>query len=213
MNYLGDNGNSQDNQGQMMAEEISEKELNSPLRNLTLRSSDTQYLKKLRIKRRRIRNYFGGVEGINEIRVTVLKLRNIVGIKVQATSRLGKAGVKSTESFITEKRIVTESEAFCYGLILPLQLMLHGVKTLVYYDKRLCYEPDKISDPLFLELKKEFKSLQFIPVEKGRHLKELKERIRSVNPNEVVDGYLGKIRVGLDLERGDESPFKESPFL
>lgn len=72
--------------------------------------------------------------------------------------------------------------------------MLHGIKTTVYYEKRSFSAPENIQDPLFIELKNEFKFLQFIAVEKGQHLKQIREKLRAIHPNEVVDGYLEKIK-------------------
>ncbi len=66
--------------------------------------------------------------------------------------------------------------------------MLRGIKTIVYYEKRSFSAPETIQDPLFLELKKEFKSLQFIPVEKGQHLKQIRVKLRALHPNEVEMG-------------------------
>ena len=171
-----------------------DEQLNSPLRNLVLRSSDPHYLKKLRVKRRRIRNYFGGVEAIKEIAVTVATVRNVVGIKLSASSGLGKPEVRTTESFIAGNKLTIRDDALYYSLILPLQLMLHGIKTTVYYEKRSFSAPENIQDPLFIELKNEFKFLQFIAVEKGQHLKQIREKLRAIHPNEVVDGYLEKIK-------------------
>ena len=72
--------------------------------------------------------------------------------------------------------------------------MLHGIETIVYYEKRSFSAPENIPNPLFLKLKNEFKSLQFIPVEERQHLEQLREKLRALHPNEVVDGYLEKIR-------------------
>lgn len=171
-----------------------DEQLNSPIRNLVLRSSNPHYLKKLCVKRRRIRNYFGGAEAIKEIAVTVATVRNVVGIKISASSRPAKPGVRTTESFIAGNKLTIRNDALCYSLILPLQLMLYCIKTTVYYEKRSFSAPENIQDPLFLELKNEFKSLQFIPVEKGQHLEQLRVKLRALHPNEVVDGYLEKIR-------------------
>lgn len=171
-----------------------DEQLNSPLRNLVLRSSNPHYLKKLGVKRRRIRNYFGGTEGIQEIAVTVATVVNVVGIKISASSSFGFPRMRTTESFIAGEKSTVRNDGLFYSLILPMQLMLHGIKTVVYYDSRSFDAPDNIQEPLFLKLKNEFKSLQFIPVEKGQHLKELRLKLRALHPNEVVDGYLEKIR-------------------
>lgn len=167
---------------------------NTPLRNLVLTSSDQNYLKDLRTKRRRIKNYFGGWSGIKEIAVTVLREGNVVGVRIAASSRWGKPGVRETESFIAENRIITNEETLLYGLILVLQLKFQGIKTITYYDKRLSYNPLAIDDPLFVALRQEFFALTFVPADKGAILEQMRKKLQNANRNDIVSGYIEEIR-------------------
>jgi hypothetical protein len=183
------------------------------IRSLLLPSSEKS-LKKLRTKRRRIRSHFDGQEHLNQVAITVScesnKLSTLFGIKFRISSNVGIKALDASESYIRDK-IVPENRtivALSYALILSIQLMLHFVKTRVYYDS------PKIDDPLlylknehqtpysmlFAELTNNFPNLEFIPSTKGLFVERLRAKLGDLskyNSNEIVAGNIADVLVTL----------------
>ncbi len=179
------------------------------IRSILLPSSE-KGLKKLRTKRRRIRSYFGGQDHLDQVAITVswepLKSSTIFGIKFRISSNVGIKALDASENYISDE-IEPENRnivAFNYALILSIQLMLHFVKTQVYYDA------PKIEDPLlnlqnghqspylmlFTELKKNFNNIEFIPSTKGWFVERLRAKLRDLSKyksNEIVAGNISDI--------------------
>lgn len=171
------------------------------IRALLLPDSE-QRLKKLRTKRRRIREYFGGLDQMDAVAVTVSRQnigpRVLIGVRIQITSRTGLKAMMASESYTAE----TLPAEYCglaslsYALALLIQLMVNSVKTIVYYDNRRIDDSFQTaaSDSLpyrdfFERLSASFAQLEFVPVTKGRHIEDLREKLTQLgssrNTNEI----------------------------
>ena len=183
------------------------------IRSLLLPSSEKS-LKRLRTKRRRIRSHFSGQEHLDQVAITVSwesnKSSTLFGIKFRISSNVGIKALDASESYIRDK-ILPENRkivALNYALILSIQLMLHFVKTQVYYDSPkindplfyLKNEPQTQYSILFTELKKNFTNLEFIPSTKGLFIERLRAKLFNLsnyNSNEIVAGNISDILVKL----------------
>lgn len=183
------------------------------IRSLLLPSSEKS-LKRLRTKRRRIRSHFSGQEHLDQVAITVSwesnKSSTLFGIKFRISSNVGIKALDASESYIRDK-ILPENRkivALNYALILSIQLMLHFVKTQVYYDSPkindplfyLKNEPQTQYSILFTELKKNFANLEFIPSTKGLFIERLRAKLFNLsnyNSNEIVAGNISDILVKL----------------
>jgi hypothetical protein len=146
--------------------------------------------KKLRTKRRRIRNHFGTIDNIRDIAATLSINGDILGIKLTASSRSGNLkAMTASESYIRLNGQDTQLETpFCQLLVLLLQLLLNELTILVFFDERVLKEPQ--SGSFINELRSEFSQLEFTPVDKGIHLDRMRQKLRDlrVKPsNEIVD--------------------------
>ncbi len=181
------------------------------IRSLLLPSSEKS-LKKLRTKRRRIRSHFGGQGHLDQVAITVSwesnKSSTLVGIKFRISSNVGIKALDASESYIRDKIVPGNRNIVVlnYALILSIQLMLHFVRTHVYYDS------PKIDDPLlyltnehktpysmlFAELTNNFPNLEFIPSTKGLFLERLRTKLGNLskyNSNEIVAGNIADVLV------------------
>lgn len=184
------------------------------IRSILLPSSE-KGLKKLRTKRRRIRSHFGGQDHLDQVAITVswepFKSLTLFGIKFRISSNVGIKALDASESYIADK-IEPENRsiiAINYALILSIQLMLHFVKTQVYYDA------PKIEDPLldlqnehqspylmlFTELQKNFDNIEFVPSTKGWFIERFRTKLVDLSKyksNEIVAGNISDILVKLN---------------
>ncbi len=94
--------------------------------------------KKWRIKRRRVRNYFGGVERMKEIRITVSGRRGsregeyLVGIRLRIEST---AGIKALDAVEAYYQIVGSAAiALVAAVIVALRLGISGRPVRLFYD-------------------------------------------------------------------------------
>jgi hypothetical protein len=180
------------------------------IRSLLL-SDSPQRLKKLRTKRRRIRNHFDGLDHLEQVAVTVswqrLGPRILIGVRIQVSSNIGLKALEASESYTAE----TIPSGYCsigslsYALMLVIQLLLNSVKTVVYYDSARI---DKSALPVtgldgllyqnfFERLSESFEHLEFVPVAKGRHMEALRKKlvqlVNSRNTNEIQQDNLQEI--------------------
>ena len=172
--------------------------------------SSEKSLKKLRTKRRRIRNHFGGQEHLDQVAITVSWTSRhdstLFGIRLRISSNIGIRALDASESYIRES-LDPESRnlaALNYALILAIQLMLHSVKTQVYYDSpaighpsgSVQKAPQSPQAQLFAELSKNFPSIEFIPSTKGRFIEGLRKKLDSLSKsdsNELTRGNISEI--------------------
>jgi len=81
-------------------------------------------LKKLRVKRRRIRNHFGGQDHLDQVAITVswraLGDQTLIGIRVRISSNVGLKALDASESYLVE-RVEPDQRglaAVCHALFL-----------------------------------------------------------------------------------------------
>ena len=180
------------------------------IRHLLLPSSPSK-LKKLHTKRRRIRSHFGGQDHLDQIAVTVSwKLtgsNTLIGIRIRASSNVGIKAFDASESYIAEETSPKHRSiaAVCHALILLIQLMLHPVKTLIYYDAANMDNPDeyavddsKDSFVVFFRVLAEcFNDLEFVAAPKGPYVERLRKKLTdlagNIKTNEIVPGNILEI--------------------
>lgn len=172
--------------------------------------SSEKHLKKLRTKRRRIRNHFGGHDNLNLVAITVswkpLYASTLFGMKFRISSNIGIKALDASENYFCEKIALEHRNivATNYAFILSIQLMLHGVKTHVYYDSPkmtnpalyLCDENQNSHVKLFAKLHKNFSDIEFIPSTKGRFIERLRTKLEDLSigsTNEIVPGNMSEI--------------------
>ncbi len=106
-------------------------------------------LKKLRVKRRRIRNHFGGIDNLSEVAITASwticppaggrtthGASTLIGLVVRVSANVAVKAINASESYIAEPRADWPGglACLCHALILPIRLNLHPVTTTVYFD-------------------------------------------------------------------------------
>lgn len=177
---------------------------------LLLPTSDKE-LKKLRTKRRRIRNHFGGLDNLDQVAVTV-SLRDVstgilIGIKIRVSSNVGIPALDASESYTIEKvdRNNASITALDYALVLVILLMLNSVKTEVFFDSNVISLPN-VQDTdlkyanefyaLFFQLYESFEKIEFIPTHKGNLIDRLRLKLIKLSKggsNEIKSESLAKI--------------------
>jgi hypothetical protein len=170
------------------------------IRPLLLPTSPSR-LKKLRVKRRRIRNHFQGQDHLAQVAVTVSWLaqgaQTLIGIRVRIASNVGLKALDASESYLLET-IAPEQRglvSICHALVLLVQLMLHPVKTLVYYDTRTIDNPltrttDMSGDrfqAFFDTLLECFDHLEFVPAPKGKYVEKLRRKLNQLGHDDPAD--------------------------
>ena len=172
--------------------------------------SSEKSLKKLRTKRRRIRSYFGGFDNLDLVGLTVswkaLNTTTLFGLKIRISSNVGKKALDASENYFCD-RIASRYHdivAVNYALILSIQLILHDVKTIIYFDSPKMTNPalslsgdDKSQHAkLFAALYENFSDMEFIPSTKGRFIERLRAKLVDLsvgNSNEIVPGNMSEI--------------------
>lgn len=177
-----------------------------PLRSVLMPSSATR-LKKLNVKRRRIRNYFGGLDQLAQSAISVSYVAQgataLIGVRLRISSHSEVKALDASESYIAES---VESElhdqvAFCHALVVPVQLLLHQISTVVYYDATRMRGPNDQPDGLLAEFFGKvaacFPQLAFTPVSKGRHLERMHHKLNDLRTapmnNEIRPGTLHEL--------------------
>lgn len=179
------------------------------IRHLILPKSE-KGLKKLRTKRRRIRSYFGGVENMEQVAITVSyrhsKPSTLVGVRIKISSKTGRKALDASESYIGEKVESENSEllALNHSLIPAVQLMLNHVKTVIYYDTQkiqdpkryLSGKPEPQSQLMFNKLVESFSQIEFVSSAKGFFIERLRRKLDDIavsHTNEIVHGRIREI--------------------
>jgi hypothetical protein len=128
----------------------------------------------------------------------------LIGIRVRISSNVGLKALDASESYLVEPIDPTYRGlvSICHALVLLIQLMLHPVKTLIYYDTL------EIDDPLapvtgevgdrcrvFLDTLLEcFDHLEFVPAPKGKYVEQLRGKLKQLagagQTNEIVPGNI-----------------------
>ncbi len=172
--------------------------------------SSEKSLKKLRTKRRRIRNHFGGYDNLDLVAMTVswkaLNTSTLFGLKLRISTNIGKKALDASENYFYDQIAPQYRDivAINYGLILSVQLMLHGVDTIVYFDSpkmttprfHLSGEDQSPHTKLFATLHEIFSDIEFIPSTKGRFIERLRAKLEILsvgNSNEIVPGIMSAI--------------------
>lgn len=186
------------------------------IRTLLLPASP-KALKKLRTKRRRIRNHFGGYNHLDQIAITVswdvYGSLALFGIRIRASSNVGIKAFDASESYIADN-IAPEYRglaAICYAFILSIQLMLHSVKTVLYFDAPKIEYPGEETPTssqnqyrmLFEKLAQHFPDLEFVPSTKGKFIERMRKKLKDLvreNSNEIVKGNISEILQKLQIE-------------
>jgi hypothetical protein len=167
-------------------------------------------LKKLRTKRRRIRNHFGGYDNLDFVALTVswkaLNTSTLFGLKVKISTNIGKKALDASENYFCDHIEPQHRDiaAINYTLILSIQLMLNGVETIVYFDSPKITNPElNLSGDdqsqhalLFATLHQNFSDLKFIPSTKGRFIERLRTKLEDLSAgksNEIVPGNMSEM--------------------
>jgi hypothetical protein len=166
-------------------------------------SSPTR-LKKLNVKRRRIRNHFGGLDQLAQSAISVSYMAHgdttLIGVRLRISSHSEVKALDASESYIAEsvESGLRDQAAFCHALVVPVQLLLHQISTVVYYDATRMMGPNDQPDGLLAEFFEElatcFPQLAFTPVSKGAHLERMHHKLNelrtSQTSNEILPGTL-----------------------
>jgi hypothetical protein len=164
-------------------------------------------LKKLRTKRRRIRNYFDGIDNIGSIAISLSKRNNkdktLIGIKIRAISDNGIKSLDASEIYIVENKIKDEKIYLCHVLIALLRLLLNSKNITIYYDSSEIkgdFESNEITEfsELFQILKSYFTSMAIKSVNKGKNIELVRRKLYQLNKkdsgNEIVKGDIETIK-------------------
>lgn len=191
------------------------------LRPLLLPASSSQ-LESLRTKRRRIRNHFSGQDHLEQVAVTVswqaLGADTLIGIRVRISSKVGLKALDASESYLVET-IEPDRRglvALCHALVLLIQLMLHPVKTLVYYDTRkITQSPVEVTGEtadryrmFFTRLLEAFDRLEFVPAARGKYVEKLRDKLDQLSQddraNEITLGNIAEMMARVE-NMGEDS--------
>ena len=146
-------------------------------------------LKKLKTKRRKIRNYFEGIDNIDRIDISVSKKDNkdkiLIGIKIRAISNNGIKSLDASEIYIIENKNPNEIIYLCYVLIALLRLLLNTKNVTIYYDSseiRGDFESNLNTEfsELFQILKSYFDRMVIKSVNKGKNIALVRSKLSIV---------------------------------
>jgi hypothetical protein len=172
-----------------------------------------QQLKKLRTKRRRIRNYFEGLDNIGNIDISISKKDNknktLIGIKIRAISNNGIKSLDASEIYIVEDKNQDEKIFICYVLITLLRLLLNSKIITVYYDLSEIngdFDSKLVTEfsELYITLKSYFDRLTIKPINKGKNIETVRRKLWQLNKNdsgnEIVIGDIAVIKHRINTE-------------
>ena len=172
-----------------------------------------QQLKKLRTKRRRIRNYFEGLDNIGNIDISVSKKANknkiLIGIKIRAISNNGIKSLDASEIYIVEDENQDDKLCICYVLFALLRLLLNSKTITVYYDLSEIngdFESklDTEFSELYITLKAYFDRLTIKSVNKGKNIEMVRSKLCQLSKNdfgnEIVTGDIAIIKQRINTE-------------
>ncbi|MCZ6672324.1 MAG: RQC-minor-1 family DNA-binding protein [Verrucomicrobia bacterium] len=122
--------------------------VSNPFYSRILEAQSESAQKKLRSKRRRIHNYFGGTGYIERCRLTVAALPSekypLVGIRLRVLSSAGINALDATESYCWESSSDLLG-AYIQAACLMIQLRLERIPTDIYYDSLALVEPNGLA--------------------------------------------------------------------
>jgi len=180
------------------------------IRHLLLPESKRK-LKKLRTKRRRMRAYFGGLDRMSEAAVTLSASRTrsatLIGVRIRTAGHgTGLKALDASESYIENPLPDDELGlvAACHAMILLIQLMLHPLRTRVYFDSDRLGDPSKLASEqpdsglagLFEALRESAPQVELTPVAKGKLIESLRGKLDSLaagRTNEIVQSEIPDI--------------------
>ena len=136
-----------------------------------------------------------------------MRSKVLIGIKLQVSSNTGLKAITGSESYILENTVDNKYVAIisiCYALIMIIRLMLHSIKTVIYFDaSKIDFDRKKKKEadsspynPLFLALEKCFSTLEYSGVSKGKHIETLRRKLNDLSQhdtNEITSGDLSDI--------------------
>lgn len=164
-------------------------------------------LKRLRTKRRRIRNFFGGIAHMKRCSVALslhLEQKPLLGgIRIRVLpGDTGVTALDATELFVRE--LSNDPLGFyIQAIVLLIQLQLWELPVDIYFDSRLLPEPDSLKQslayPFWLELIGSLPGLNFKPIgERPRspHMDTLRQKLAGLTSrktNEIVSADIRKL--------------------
>ena len=158
-------------------------------------------IKKYNTKRRRIRNYFDGIQNIDEINVTLSKIdfakETIIGFRIRLSSKSGISALDGSEVYIKDKLTNDCFVLFDYVLVELNLLLLTQIKLNIYFDSAFINNPtEKLENKNFLKLynllKPDFSEINLIPISKGEKISKLREKLKSLSKNDVGNEILSR---------------------
>ncbi len=165
-------------------------------------------LKKLRTKRRRIRNYFEGLDNIDNVDISLSKKdkedKMLIGIKIRAISNNGIKSLDASEVYIVENKNQDERIFICYVLITLIQLLLNTKAITIYYDLSEIkgnFESKLHTEfsELYRTLKSYFDQLNIKSVNKGKNIEMVRRKLCQLNEydagNEILTGDISDINI------------------
>jgi hypothetical protein len=142
---------------------------------------DERLMKKLRTRRRRIRNKVGGAQNIESLAVTVTVFSDLIGLTLQVNSNCNIAAFRGSESFVRASKKGIADQALVEVLAVLLRLNAETYRIQVYYDRDAGIpKPTTCTAPLFRFLQSAFSALEWIECSKGRHIDNLRQTTRSL---------------------------------
>jgi hypothetical protein len=156
-------------------------------------------LKKLKTKRRRIRNYFEGIDNIGNIDISLskkdIKDKILIGIKIRAISNNGIKSIDASEIYIKENRSHDENIYICHVFIALLRLLLNTKNIAIYYDSNeIKGDFESKTNTEFLELhqilKSYFNRVTISMVNKGKNIELLRNKLYQLSKNDVGNEIL-----------------------
>lgn len=142
---------------------------------------DERLMKKLRTRRRRIRNKVGGAQNIESLAVTVTVFADLIGLALQVNSNCNLPAFRGSESFVRAAGKGVEDQALVEVLAVLLRLNAETYRIQVYYDRVAGIpNPTTCNLPLFRFLESAFSSLEWMECSKGRHIDTLRRTTRGL---------------------------------
>ncbi|MGK0185822.1 MAG: hypothetical protein ACI9R3_001605 [Verrucomicrobiales bacterium] len=164
--------------------------------------------KKMRTKRRRIRNYFGGNANMGPASITLSTLPSrrkggqLTGIRLRVTAFSGGIKALDASELYVFDQDADPLAAWCHVLILMIQLQLITIPIEIFYDTNRLTPPNEASgetqwSSLFAALLSDFESKPLmIACPKGNLIDRVRSKLQDldrIQTNEIVDSDLRRI--------------------
>jgi len=159
-----------------------------------LQPSSARLQKKYRTKRRRIRNYFDGIQNIYEVNVALSKLdiaeETIIGFRIKISAKSGISALDASEVYIKDRFVEDDNILLCFVLIELNLLLLSQIKLNVYYDS--CFINNTFNNiensdysELYNKLKSDFSEITLNPVFKGVKIETLRLKLKKLSISDI----------------------------